>query len=139
MLRLRQKQAGDNGAEWGILPRWFLIFNIIRSYIMEHSKLPFRHVSDNSTEITYWDIEDADHRKIGDTGKSQANADFIVTACNQHNTLKAKEGLFDELVHGTLIAKYFCEQHLYIGPNPPAVNALLYLNSTLSKAKELNK
>ena len=65
---------------------------------MEHSKLPFRYRSDNATEATYWDIEDANRRKIATTFKSIKNAKFIVTACNSYYDNKRKADAYDKLV-----------------------------------------
>ena len=58
-----------------------------------HSKLPWQYRSDNLTSTTYWDIEDADHRILASTGMSRLNAEFIVKACNNYDTLKAKAEL----------------------------------------------
>jgi hypothetical protein len=65
---------------------------------MEHSKLPWR--------VNGPQIECDGHPRLVtkcenmfmEDAEIHANSHFIVTACNEHDTLKAKADLFDELV-----------------------------------------
>jgi len=102
-----------------------------------HSKLPWQYRSDNLTSTTYWDIEDADHRILASTGMSRLNAEFIVKACNNYDTLKAKADLFDGLL--TALESYHDQLTAIDAAMGLETNGRSSVDYLLSKAKELSK
>lgn len=66
---------------------------------MEHSKLPWatKQHGANSHSLMSGDMVLAVFKRFDMPEINKANAAFIVKACNEHDTLKAKEELFDDI------------------------------------------
>ena len=64
---------------------------------MEHSKLPFEAINETGSIVIY----SSDSEIVGvldtDSGLNKEDADFIITACNEYDTLKAKAELLDDI------------------------------------------
>ena len=77
---------------------------------MKHSKLPWKEgkyggiypSGDNPPAITLMSHKDGSYRH-----NAKANTSFIITACNEHDTLKTKENLLNEM--GTCLSNLLRE------------------------------
>jgi hypothetical protein len=122
---------------------------------MEHSKLPWKKRIDHETNAFSGGISASDGNIVAhvyvtesdiagmptNKGKTIAdeNADFIVTACNEHETLKAKAELLQKAITCLSLAHHHLFiNHLFINRGTPEVKTVLgEIQNLLSKAKKL--